>query len=328
MTIKQAAALLLFSFFTVLAIGEIPLPDLIAHAKERLFGSETGWNALLDERLPRALLLITTGASLAVSGAVMQSLFHNPLASPGTLGITSGGSLFVILSFATGVHSLSLFALPLAAIAGCLATLLLVWRLASRNGETVIYHLLLTGIATTTLFVAFQGAVTYLLRDDWTLVQTITEWQAGSTFNRSWRDLHIQLPLAIVGFAIIFSYLRELDILALGDEEAKNLGVDIRPVRFRLFLAVALLSGGALAAVGVVAFFGLLLPHMVRMLTGSTHRKVIPLSLLLGGSFLALLDALLRFFHLHFLTIGTLSALLGGLFFFFLLGKELRRAHA
>lgn len=320
---RKATLLLILSFLAVLIIGETPLAELIHHA---LYGK--GWNALLDERLPRAILLVITGASLAASGAVMQSLFHNPLASPGTLGITSGGSLFVIFSFATGLYSYSLFALPLAAILGSLVTLFLVWNLATRNGETVVYHLLLTGIATTTLFVALQGAITYLLRDDWTLLQTITEWQAGSTFNRSWRDVHIQLPLAIVGIGTILTHLRELDILALGEEEAKNLGLDVRPVRFRLFLAVSLLSGGALAAVGIVAFFGLLLPHIVRMLVGSSHRKLIPLSLVLGGAFLALLDAILRFFTLHFLTIGTLSALIGGLFFFYLLGNELRRAHA
>ncbi len=318
----------------ILLDGQVPWEEVLAGAKLRLSGHTTAWNPLLDERLPRLIVLVSSGAALAVSGAVMQSLFHNPLASPGILGITAGGSLLVLFVFILGWHAAYPLSTPLAAIAGSFLTLLLVYNLSKSKGRSQVYSLVLTGIAISTIFIAIQSAIIYCFRDNWTLIQILTEWQAGSTYNRNWQHVHMQLPLLIVGLSGCMIYRRELNILSLGEEEAANIGVDVKRIRWRLFLCVALLAGGALATTGTIAFFGLILPHLVRALNGPNHKSLIPYSMLGGAFTLPALDLILRTFHLHFITIGNISAILGGLFFFTLLyqsrkdDSKLRRSYA
>lgn len=319
---------LLLSASALLLDGQLEIGPLLQDAFKRLFGESAHFNALLDERLPRLIVLLCSGASLAVSGAVMQSLLNNPLASPGVLGITAGGSLAVLIVFLTGKHLEVPLLIPFAAVLGCFLTLGLVTSLSRGRLGLSVASLILTGIAISTLFVAVQGALVYCFRDDWTLLQLLTEWQAGSTFNRTWQHVHMQLPLTLVGLWTVFSYRTELNLLSLGEEEAKSLGVDVATVRSRLFIAVALLSGGALAALGIVAFFGLILPHITRALTGPNHLKLIPTLTLSGALTMCVLDLAIRKSELHFLTIGNVSAILGGLFFFLLLAGRREEAYA
>lgn len=309
-----------------LATGDTPFSEVMSSTMSRLFGSSTDWNPLLDERLPRLIVLICTGASLAVSGAVMQALFHNPLASPSVLGISCGGSLLVVLVFALKLNHLSPCIVPLAAFSGCLSTLLAVYALSRRNGRVELNQLILTGIALSTLLLAIQGAIMYALRDKWQLIQMLTEWEAGSTIDRSWKHVHMQLPLSLIGLFICTLYRNEIDILALGEEEAKNLGVEVKKVRWRLFLSIALLTGGAIAAVGIIAFFGLVLPHLLRRFSGPSNKQLIPLCMLGGSASLTSLDFLLKFFSIHAFSIGNISAILGGIFFLTLLFKTKLRA--
>lgn len=308
----------------ILYQGQMSWPEVKNGILLRMQGDKT-WNPLLDERLPRLIVLICSGASLAVGGAIMQSLFHNPLASPGVLGITTGGSLLVLLVFLSGLYAKFPLTIPLAAIIGCFLTLLLVTALSKSRGHMQLSHLILTGIAISTIFIAIQGTLIYCFRDDWAFIRIVTEWQAGSTFNRNWQHVHMQLPLTIVGLWGAWVYRREMDILSLGDEEAKNLGVEVSQVRWRLFLCTALLSGGALAGTGIIAFFGLVLPHLVRAVNGPSHRALILLCMLAGGSMLPFLDFTMRSFQLHFVTIGNVSGILGGLFFFTLLIRSKKR---
>jgi iron complex transport system permease protein len=319
MTQKVLWLLLFLSCGLTLYSGDIPWSAVWEGLHQRLLHGAPTWNPLLDERLPRLVVILCTGASLASAGVVMQALFQNPLASPSVLGISCGGALIVTLIFIVEWHLRYPFAVPLAAFGGCLGTLLLVYALSHQQGRVPIPTLILTGIAISTLLLAIQGAILYAMRDNWQLVQLITEWEAGSTADRSWKHVHMQLPLTIVGLVGCWRYTRELNLLALGDEEALNLGVDVNKVRWRLFLCVALLTGGAIAAVGIIAFFGLVLPHCLRQLQGPDHVRLIPLCILGGAVFLALLDNMLRLFHIHTLSIGNVSAILGGLFFLILL---------
>lgn len=311
--------LLFICSLLTLGIGDIPWSSVWAGMLQRLFHHSTAWNPLLDERLPRLIVILCTGASLAVAGAVMQALFQNPLASPSILGISAGGSLCAIPIFIAEWHVTYPFSLPIAAFGGCLGTLFLVYFLARKEGQVSMAKLILTGIAISTLFLAIQGAILYALRDNWQLIQMISEWEAGSTTDRSWKQVHMQLPLTIVGLIGCWQYRQELNLLALGDEEALNLGVDVPKVRLHLFIHVALLTGGALAAVGVIAFFGLVLPHVLRQIKGPDYLRLIPLCILGGAGFLALMDLLLRIFDIHSLSIGNVSAILGGIFFLSLL---------
>lgn len=305
--------------------GETPWEEVWTGVQNRMTGMPYRWNPLLDERLPRLIVILCTGASLAVSGAVMQSIFHNPLACPSVLGISSGGCLLVVLVFIAEWHFSALYALPLAAFFGCLLTLCLVYALARFQTGWNLNNLILTGIAVSTLLIAFKGWVLYALRDQWQLIQTITEWETGSTIDRNWQHVHMQLPLTIIGLLGCLFYRQELNILALGEEEAQNLGVNVRKVRWRLFLCVSLLTGGALAAIGMIAFFSLLLPHLIRGLYGPDHNRLIPLCILTGAVVFASLDLSLRFFNIYSVSIGNLSAIIGGLFFLLLLFRKGRR---
>lgn len=312
---------LLLCCIGTLVQGDTPWPQVWQGVLARLFGTSQAWNPLLDERLPRLIVILCTGASLAVSGAVMQSLFNNALASPNILGISCGGSLCVVVAFVMGLHQNYPFIIPIAAFAGSLLTLLCVYSISRSNGIIDLNNLILTGIAISTLLIAIQAAIMYALRDQWMLIQTLTEWEAGSTLDRSWRHVHMQLPLSIVGLAGCWHYRGEIDLLALGEDEAKNLGVDVEVVRWRLFLCVALLTGGALAAVGLIAFFGLVLPHLVRFIQGPTNHQLISLCIVMGALSFALLDLTLRVLEVHALSIGNVSAILGGIFFVILLRR-------
>ena len=318
MTVLFAILLGICSISTLI-LGDTPWEIVWKGVLDRLNGVSSSWNPLLDERLPRLLVILCTGASLAVAGAVMQALFHNPLASPNILGISCGGGLMVMLVFIMEWNLKYPYAIPIAAFAGSLLTLLCVYALSRSGGEVQLYTLILTGIAVSSLLFAIQGAIIYALRDRWMLIQTLTEWEAGSTADRDWKHVHMQLPLTVVGLIGTWIYHREIDIMTLGEEEAKNLGVEVNKVRWRLFLCVALLTGGAIASVGMIAFFGLVLPHVIRYIQGSNHHHFIPLCILIGGTAFAGMDLLLRLFEIHALSIGNISAILGGIFFLCLL---------
>lgn len=299
--------------------GVIPFHEIWQGVIERFFNNGHSWNPLLDERLPRLIVILSSGAAIAVSGLVMQALFHNPLASPSILGTSCGGSLLVVVTIALELHYSHPYAIPIAAVGGSLGALLIVYSLSKVSTTNSLHQLILTGIAISTLLYAVQSAILYALRDNWQLVQTLTEWEAGSTYDRNWKHVHMQLPLTIVGLIGCWLYRREIDILALGDEEAYNLGVDVEKVRWRLFLSVSLLTGGALAAVGIIAFLGLVLPHIFRKLCGPNSSTLIPLSCLGGGVILAFFDLVLRLFEIRLFSIGNISAILGGIFFLLIL---------
>ncbi len=318
----SSLALLLFCAFWTLASGATPWHLVWDNSLARFQGTSQQWNPLLDERLPRLIVLMCTGAAWAVSGAVMQALFHNPLATQSALGITFGGSLLVLLVFFFDWHHNYPWSVPMAAVVGCLTALILVYSICKAHGSLQVYDLLLTGLAVSTLLIAIQRAFLYALRDDWHLIQTMSEWEAGSAFDRHWRHVHMQLPLTLIGLWGCLHYRREINIMSLGDEEAHNLGVEVEKVRWRLFLCVSLLTGGAIAAMGIVAFFGMMLPHLIRLFIGPDNRRLIPVSILAGGAALVALDMILRYFSLYYLSIGNISGVIGGIFFLALLFEQ------
>lgn len=305
-----------------LTTGDLPFDIVWNGAAERLSGVSTSWNALLDERLPRLLILLICGAALATAGCVMQSLFQSPLASPSVLGVSAGGSLCVIAVITFQWHIYFPVLWPLAAVIGCMATLMIVYGLAKDRGQLQIPLLILSGVALSTLLLTFQSVLMYVLRDHWQLVMTIREWEVGSTLNRSWKQFHLLAPLALIGLYGCWYYRHELDLMSLGDEEAENLGVSIAETRWRLFLCTALLTGGVIASIGIIAFFGLVLPNLLRMVATSRCSVLIPLCMIVGSISLAGLDLCLRLLDIQWLTLGNVSALFGGLFFFVLLFKQ------
>ncbi len=304
---------------STLLIGDAPLQQSVYEAAERLLFNSQEWNPILDSRLPRLLILFSTGASLAVSGATIQALFSNPLASPSTLGITAGSHLFVLIALFLGLQG---YFIALYAILGSMSTLFLLYMITRKQSESHLQSLILTGIALSTLLMAIQQGALYAFRDHWSLMQTVSEFTAGSSIDLTWQHVQVQLPFTLLGMASPIYYRNELNILSLGDEEAKNLGVETKKVRWKLFLSIALLTGSATATMGSIAFFGFVLPHLLRKLQGPDNKSLLLLCIIAGALLLAGLDLFIRFFELYALSLGTLSSFLGGSYFLYLLQEK------
>jgi iron complex transport system permease protein len=307
-----------------LLYGETPILELGQQLIDRWQGRSTSWNALFDERLPRLIVLLATGSSLALCGVAVQAFYRNGLASPEILGLNAGGNLLMLGVFLMQWHHIFPFLIPLSGVVGALLSMLLVYGFGRVTGCFDQRSLLFVGIALSTVLTAVGATLTYVLRHEWSLMQTLMEWHAGCTMDRTWSHVHMQAPLALIGIGGLFTYRRELNLLTLGEEEAINLGVDLKQVRWRLFLFISLLVGGALAGIGMVPFFGLVLPHIVRRLVGPNHEILLPACGVIGGIALAAIDLGLRVLDVRDLSIGNVCSIIGGLFFLYLLYSEHR----
>ncbi|TVQ85674.1 MAG: iron ABC transporter permease [Chromatiaceae bacterium] len=278
---------------------------------------------LWQVRLPRVLTAVLVGAALAVSGAVLQGLFRNPLASPSVLGVASGASLGAVLAIFFGLAARFTWALPLFAILGAMATLFLVYGIASRRGQTPIATLLLAGIAVGAFNVAMGSFVLALALESWEVGRTIVYWTMGGLDGRTWDHVLLLTPVLCAGLALVLAQQRALDALLLGEVHAAALGVDVARTRWLLLIATALLTGTAVAVAGGIAFVGLVVPHIVRLLAGPQHRRLLPLAAVGGGLILAGADLLLRgLFGEHNIPLGVVTAALGAPFFLFLLVRQ------
>jgi len=268
-----------------------------------------------DGRLPRVLTAALVGFSLAVAGAVMQGIFKNPMASPGVIGISSGAALGAVLAIYLGLTAIFPQALPLMAIIGALATLVTVYLIATSAGRTSIATLLLAGIALNLILGAVTSFVITLSTKEFDVGRVIVTWLMGDLNNRLWFHVRIVAVTAAAALVLILSYVRELNILMLGEEGAANLGVEVGRVRNILLLAASIMTGGAIAVAGVIGFIGLVAPHMVRAAVGPDNRRLIPLAGLLGAIFLVYADLFVRLYIPVDLKVGVLTSLLGGPFF-------------
>lgn len=281
-----------------------------------------GWEraVVLDVRLPRVVVALIGGAGLGVSGAAMQGLFRNVLAEPGVLGVSSGATLGAVIALYTGA---SMLAVPAAAFAGALACALLVYRLASAGGRARTASLLLSGVAVSGVAGAMGSMVLSIAVADWELGRQMLSWMMGGLEGRTWTHAAIAAPPVVIAGAALMLRARELDALALGEESAASLGVDVPALRRAVLLLVALATGATVAVMGSIAFLGLMAPHTVRLLIGPSHRGVLVGSAAAGGIGLVLADALCRVVATHMdLRPGVVTAMLGGPFFLWLLVRD------
>lgn len=280
---------------------------------------------VLEIRLPRTLLGLLVGAALALAGAAMQGLFRNPLADPSLVGVSAGAALAAVAVIVLGGHGLSIltdalgaFSVPLAAFAGGLLTTVVVYRLASRDGQTSVATLLLAGIAVNALCGAGTGLLTYLADDQ--QLRTLTFWSMGSLSGAGWSQLGSAAVLIALPLLALPLLARTLNALLLGEAEAGHLGIAVQPMQRLIVLLAALAVGAAVAVSGIIGFVGLVVPHVLRLAFGPDHRTLLPGAALLGGSLLLLADLLARILVTPAeLPIGILTALLGGPFFLALL---------
>lgn len=288
-------------------------------------------------RLPGLMVAALVGAALACAGATMQGLFRNPLADPGIIGVSAGASLGVVLAM-TGFAALSglgaanggpladaLWRVPVAAFAGAMLAALVVYVLSLQRGRTNLAALLLAGVALNSVL----GAITSLLllrSADGDAVRSVLSWLVGSLEGRGWDYFHVVKWPILVSAILIVIYSRELNLLAIGEEDAQALGVNVARTRLILLALASLMTASAVSIAGAIAFVGLVVPHMLRLVIGPDHRILLPASLIGGAAFLVLADAVARtVIAPELLPVGTVTALVGGPFFLLLLWRHRRQ---
>ncbi len=279
--------------------------------------------ALWVIRFPRIVMAMAVGAALAVAGAVMQAVFGNPLAEPGVVGVSSGAAVGAAIAIVTGLLAFGEWTIAVLAFAGGLGATMLVYLVSRANGRTEVVTLLLTGIAVN----AFGGAgLAFLLFSAGSASrEQIVFWQLGSLSGSLWRETLLVLVVAVIGTVIAVALGRRFDILSLGERNARHLGIDVERLRFWSIVLVALLTGAAVAFVGIISFVGLVIPHLMRMILGPSHRALLVASAFGGALLLVLADLLSRtLVGGAELPIGLLTSLIGGPFFFILLWRQRR----
>lgn len=270
-------------------------------------------------RFPRVLLAFMIGAALSVSGAVMQSILKNPLASPYTLGVSSGASLGVGIYIILGgsIPFIGNLALPFIGFLSGLLTVIMVILFANRvdrgmSNNTIILSGMVFSLFASAMLTTISALNTHK-------IEAITMWQMGSFNMRGWSYLLVGLPFFIVGVSIVLRYSREMDILTFGEDGAKAIGVETEKVKKHLLFSTAVLTGSAVALSGTIGFIDLIVPHLVRKIFGSNHKVVIPMCILLGGSFMVLTDLVARtIISPSELPVGAITAIIGAPFFGYL----------
>jgi iron complex transport system permease protein len=294
-----------------------PLPGLHGLAAD---ATGTEHEIVWQVRLPRFLLAFLVGAALAVAGAVLQSLFQNPMADPSIIGVSSGAALGATAAIILGLDFSfwGLSARTLAAFIGALGVAGLVYVLSRRGGRTPVGLLLLTGIAVASLCSSVASLILVLGQNG--QISDVVFWMMGSVSYQGWREVQMILPGALLGTGMAFVYARDLNALLLGDEQAAFLGIPVERVKLVMLACGALLAGAAVAVAGIVGFVGLVVPHVMRLLVGPEHRVLVPLSFLAGGLVVAL--SALASTLLGNAPLGIITALLGAPFFLYLLHRQ------
>lgn len=308
-------------------------PTEVAGSLLRAIGIDTDWaptdpiieSTLWVVRFPRIVMALVVGAALAVAGAVMQAIFGNPLAEPGVVGVSSGAALGAAAAIVVGASVLGVAGVAVAAFLGGLVATLLVYAVSRAGGRTEVVTLLLTGIAVNAI--AQAGIAFVLFVADSASREQIVFWQLGSLGGSLWSQVAVVAAVAVPGVLVALALARRYDLLALGERNARHLGVDVERLRLVSIVLVALLTGVAVAFTGIIAFVGLVVPHLIRMIIGPAHRGLVLASAVGGGALLVIADLLTRTLVAGAeLPIGMLTSLVGGPFFFWLLYRQRRRS--
>jgi iron complex transport system permease protein len=267
---------------------------------------------VMDVRLPRILTATLVGAGLAVSGAVFQGILLNPLADPYTLGVSAGAAFGASLALLLNFTLLGLWSVPAFAFCGAVATLMVVIFLTASSGDLSSGSLILSGIIVAAILSAGVSLIKYLADD---AVSIIIFWLMGSFAAKTWAEVGVTVSVTGLGMIVFLVFSRDLNLLALGSRTAGSLGVSPRRISLVLLVTASLVSSVCVAVSGIIGFVGLLVPHMVRKVTGPDNRRLIPVSALAGGGLLLLADTVTRAVLPQEIPIGVITALIGGPFF-------------
>jgi iron complex transport system permease protein len=303
-----------------LSAGAVPLS--LGEVWGGLRHSDTAASAIVrDLRAPRVILAFFVGGSLAICGAALQAMIRNPLAEPYLLGLSSGAGLGAVIAIAS--RAAGPWAIPLAAFAGAIAAIALVYRLSLVSGRRLDPHvLLLSGVVVGAFAGALMSAIMVL--SDAPGVRNAFLWLLGGFGTASWQALGVFAVYATLPVALLLYHARSLDLIALGDEPAHHLGADVDRIRRLVYLCTALLTAASVATCGIIGFVGLVVPHAVRTTFRPLHRTLLPLVFLVGGCFLVLADVASRIAVRPLeLPVGVITALIGVPLFALLLRRTI-----
>lgn len=308
------------SFFFAQGVGQGHYAFRDSLAFFRMFSLSPGERTILFAiRLPRVVLAFLVGGGLALSGAVLQGIFRNPLVDPYILGVSSGAAFGAVVAILSRVY-FGLFTVPLCAFLSALGTVFLVFRLARVGRSMPLEVVLLSGLAVGFFFSALISLGMFLSGEN---LHQVVFWTMGGFWGRSWENVWMVLPFFAVGVPVLLSFGRELNAFLLGERVAESLGIDVERTKRLLLFVVALLVASCVATSGVIGFVGLVVPHILRLFGFQDHRKMLPLALCAGGVVLLLADTLARsVVYPAELPVGVVTSLLGAPFFVYLLRQK------
>lgn len=327
-------AALMVSIVLSLNIGftQIPFPTVLKILAKRLpflgslvdqsgvsYSEET---IIIQIRMPRILAGALVGAALAAAGVVYQGIFKNPMADPYVLGVSAGAAVGASLAIVLGIGFtlLGVSTVPISAFIGSLAAVFMVYNISKVGSRVPVTTLLLSGIAVS-IFLSAIVAVLQVIAGE--RLHIIVFWLMGGFSYVEWKDVWAILPLICLGTVAIYLYARDLNILALGEETAQHLGVNVENVKKLLLIFGSLVTASAVSISGLIAFIGLVIPHITRIIVGPDHRILLPTSIIVGAFFLVVCDAVARVIVSPVeLPVGIITALSGGPFFIYLLRKK------
>jgi iron complex transport system permease protein len=308
-------------FFTVLKILAKRMPFLgnLVDSSNVSYVEET---IIIQIRMPRILAAALVGAALAAAGVVYQGIFKNPMADPYVLGVSAGAAVGASLTIVLGIGFtlLGMSTVPVSAFVGSLIAIFVVYNISRVGSRVPVTTLLLSGIAVS-IFLSAIVAVLQVIAGE--RLHIIVFWLMGGFSYVEWKDVWAVLPLICLGTVVIYFYTRDLNMLALGEETAQHLGVDVEKVKKLLLVFGSLITASAVSISGLIAFIGLMIPHITRIMIGPDHRILLPTSIIVGASFLVICDAVARVIVSPVeLPVGVITALSGGPFFIYLLRKK------
>ncbi len=325
--IWSGSALIVMLFVSV-AVGpiSIPLPDLGRMLFDLLPGLqlEADWSRTFSTivyqiRLPNTALMALAGMALGGSGAAYQGLFRNPLADPYIIGVASGAGLGAVLAMSANwpVSLMGMATIPLAAFIAALITVAIVYAIARVGRSTPVTTLILAGVAVSSFATAMTSLIMLLSTDE---LHRAVNWMVGGFALGGWEPVLASLPYLLIGLAVLALLGRQLNVLQFGDEQARQMGLDVERSKLIIVVAATLVAATAVAFSGIIAFVGLIVPHVVRLLWGPDYRRTLPLAILVGGSFLLAADVVARVVLApRELPVGVITAVVGAPFFLWLL---------
>lgn len=317
------AVLLALSIVAGVRFGSVPLTTGEVLAALSGSGDPIPRDIVLGLRLPRVLLGVLVGGGLAMAGATFQALLRNPLAEPYILGISGGASVGAVLVLAFGWAAAGSWALPLAAFAGAIVAIAMVFGVATSTGRAMdVRVLLLAGVVVAAFF---SACITLILSvSPARTIQSAVLWIMGSLAAATWRGVLLTAAYTLPASLVLLAFARPLNLMAIGEETAAYLGAEVEHVKRAALLIAALITASGVAVAGVIGFVGLVVPHAVRLVIGSDHRALLPLSFLAGGTFLTAADLVARLALAPTeIPIGVITAFVGVPFFLLLLRRSL-----